>query len=354
MATKQLSPQERANNFALATRQYIQTLPDVTFADGQSVSFSIPKVRFLQKITLMVKGTFKTSHASKTTFTKSVFDKYNLIKQIRMTVNGSMNPYQISGQMLKIYNDIYDFTNDRLEESDVFKTEVLENVVSVSGTTNKVKFALDLPVTINDRDTVGIIMAQSDQTNINITIDFDSIKKIMTDTDINVSDVNIVVTPVVETYSIPPVAEAIPDYSILKLVNQQVQNVVSAGEMTIDLQTALTYRKLFVYVAKDTNLTPMEHEKIQKFSLVFNQADIPYNVSADYVALKNRRDYQGSVPLGCYVFDFSSQGIANYGGAKNYIDTERMTSLQLKAAFQDIVGNSNYIYIVGEKLARLI
>jgi hypothetical protein len=150
------------------------------------------------------------------------------------------------------------------------------------------------------------------------------------------------------------VPDAIPDYSILKIVSQEVQNIVSAGEMIIKLPTQLTYRKLFVFIATDTKLTAMSHDYIKSFQLIFNQADTPYNISADMLAYMNKKEYQGSLPAGCYAIDLSSQGIANMGGSRDYIDTERLSEFWLKINFGDIVGNSNYVYVVSEKLARLI
>ena len=352
--SEKLTPQQRAANFSLMTRQYIQTLPSMQFKEGQTLSLQLPKTRFMSKLYLQVKGTFKASHASKTAFTPSVFDKYNMLKQIRLSINSGFNPYQLSGSMLRLYNMCNNYKNVNLGP-DTFDTDKLEKVVSVAGATNKVAFTLELPITINDRDTVGIIMLQNEQTLVTLNLDCDYLKSaIMTDTDVNISDVNVTITPVLETFSIPSVAAAVPDYSIIKVVNQQVQNVVSAGEMTISLQTALTYRKLFIYLASDTKFTPIDKDFVDKFQLVFNQADTPYDIPADYVTYKNKVDYQGTIPAGCYVLDMSSQGIPNYGGARDYIDTERLTEFWLKIRFANITGNSNYVYVVGEKLAKLV
>jgi hypothetical protein len=352
-AAAQLTPQQRAANFSLATRQYIQSAPGIPFSEGQTVSYTLPKARFLQKITLQVSGTFVAKHATKTTFTPSVFDRYNLLNMVRLSINAGFNPYQISGAMLALYNKINSYKSNFLD-GDVFQTNVMQNACSPTGATNNIQFSLELPITINDRDAIGLIMLQDDTTVVQLQIDCATlIQSIMTDTDVVTSAVNITINPVLETYSIPSVATAVPDYSVLKMVNQQLLNVVSAGEMTISLQTALTYRKLFVYIAQDTKMTPMPDANISKFQLLFNQADTPYSVSNDYLTYENKKDYQGQIPLGCYVFDFSNQGIANYGGAKDYIDCERMTQFDLKVTFANIVGNSNYIYVVGEKLARL-
>jgi hypothetical protein len=352
--TSKLSPQERANNFALSTRQYIQPLAALQFVEGQTVSFNIPNYRFFQKLYLMVSGTFSSKHASKTTFTKSVFDKYNLLRQIRMDINGSLNPYQISGSMLSVYNRLSNPLNEDLD-NDVFLTNVLGNTVASSGdgASNKVNFVVELPITTNDRDIIGILNAQDKTTTLTVSIDCNTLSSLMTDTDIVNKLTGITITPLVESYSIPASPDAVPDYSILKIVNETTQSIPSIGEFTFDLPTALTYRKLFVYVATDDKWSPMAHANLGNMSLVLNGADIPYTLPAEFIAYKNKQDYQGSLPLGCYAFDFSTQGIANYGGSKNYIDTERITSFQLKVNFKNLSGSTNKIFIVAEKLARL-
>jgi hypothetical protein len=348
-----LSPQARALNFMQATRKYHQILESRQFLEGQTLSFQLPKTRLLSNIYLMVSGTFKTTHASKTTFQKGVFDKYNLIKQTRLSINNGFNPFSISGGMLNLYNKVNLFKNLNLAP-DVYGNDTLENVVSSAGTTNKVKFALELNVALNERDTVGLQNLQSESTLVTLQVDCGYLKDMMKDTDINTSDCNIMITPVIETFSIPAHPDAQPDISIIKLVNEETRQVVSAGEMIINLQTSFTYRKLYVYVASDTAKTPMDKDLITGFQLVFNQADTPINVPADFVTYENRKEYQGAVPQGCYVFDFSSQGIANLGGARDYIDTERLNEFWLKIKFGNITGNSNYVTVVSEKLARLV
>lgn len=351
MANAKLNPTQRAALFAQSTRQYKQELPSMTFKEGETISISLPKTRFLSKISLKVKGSFKVTHASKTTYTKAKFDKYKLLRQVRMSINNGFNPYQIGGVELYLYNLMNRFN---AAGADNFGLDALENVVSSGGTVDKVSYVLDLPMTLNDRDPVGLVMLQNEQTVVTLSVDCGYIKDLMTDTDITISDINIQVTPVIETFSIPMIPDAVPDYSVIKLVNEQIENVVGAGDMIIKLPVGLTYRKIMLYVATDTGFTPIDHTKLGNFQLVFNQADTPVNVSADHVAYENRKAFGGSLPAGCYAFDFSSQGIANYGGGRDYIDTERLTEFWLKVNFKEISGSSNYVYVVAEKLARLV
>lgn len=350
-AQQRLNPSQRAALFAQSTRQYKQELPSMTFKEGETISISLPKTRFLSKISLKVKGTFKASHATKTTFEATNFDKYRLLRQIRMSINNGFNPYQIGGAELYMYNLM---NNHVPKGEDKFGLDTLGKVVSVAGSVNKVAYTLDLPMTLNDRDPVGLIMLQNEQTVVTLSIDGGYLKDMMVDSDISLSDINIQVTPVIETFSIPMIPDAVPDYSVIKLVNEQIENVVGAGDMIVKLPVGLTYRKIMVFIGSDTSFTPIDHDKLGSFQLVFNQADTPYNISADHIAYENRKAYGGQLPKGCYAFDFSNQGIANLGGGRDYIDTERLTEFWLKMNFKEITGNANYVYIVAEKLARLV
>lgn len=349
-AQKLAPPQVRMMNFLQATRQYMQELPAMTFSEGNTVNVTFPKTRFLSKIYLRVKGTFTATHASKTSFTKAPFDMYRLIRQVRLTVNNGFNPYQIGGVELGGMFNLLDRYSDSI--NDPYNTNYLQNVVSSTGATNKVCYTMDLPITLSDKDLVGLVNLQHETTVVTLNVDCATVKEIMTDTDINISNINITITPVLETFSIPLDPNAVPDYSIIKLVNEDIQNVVGAGDMIVKLSTGLTYRKLLIYIASDANFTPIDTDQISNFQLVFNQADSPYNISADHLAYLNNKTYAGQLPKGAFAFDFSTQGIANLGGSRDYIDTEKLQEFWLKINFKNLTGNSNYVYVVSEKLAR--
>ena len=45
--------------------------------------------------------------------------------------------------------------------------------------------------------------------------------------------------------------------------------------------------------------------------LVFNQADIPYSIKPSLLSSLNHNQFGRVLPDGCYVFDYSWNGIAN-------------------------------------------
>lgn len=349
--TSKLTPAQRAANFNLQTRMYEQTLGSLLFKEGTTIQGTLPKSRFASKLYLMVSGTFKCTHAAKTTFSKSLFDKYNVLKQVRVNYNSGFNPYQISGSKLYLYNKLLQGKNKFLD-GDVFGTDVLENNVSAGGTTNKIKFTLELPFNINDRDTIGLMNLQYPTASTTLEIDCDNLTKVMTDTDVTVSEVNLTITPVLRTFSIPALADAVPDYSVIKLVNEEQRPISGNGDVRFELQTGLTYRKLMLYITSD-GVTPIDPSKVIRFQLAFQQADTPYTIPADYLAYKNKIQYQGSLPLGCYVFDFTDSGFVNYAGSRDYVDTENLTQLDLVITFAGLTGTDNRIYIVPEKLGKM-
>jgi hypothetical protein len=338
----QLSPAQKAMLFAQATRQNLQPIPAQAFVDGGSVSFTIPKARLLSRGYVRIYGTFKIAHAATTALTKSRFAPYNLVKQVRMQINNGFNPFQISGRGGYLYDRV-------ITGSEFDSNFTLGSTASVGGTTNTIDMFLDLSTILNDRDPVGLVMAQNQETVITITIDFNTIAGMYTDSATTVTLPAITVTPTVETFSIPAAIDSIPDMSVLKLVNEQNFNIPSTGApFQIKLPIGLTYRKLLLNFETAAGVG-MTDDEIGNISIIFNQADTPYVIHPGLLRMINSRQFRGRLPAGVVAFDFSYQGIANMGGARDYIDTERLTEFWIQAN-PSVVGN---LQVISESLAKL-
>jgi hypothetical protein len=134
----------------------------------------------------------------------------------------------------------------------------------------------------------------------------------------------------IETFSIPPVQDAFPDISVLKLVSSRNQKFSAASQQTLNLQVGTIYRKLVLYFEDEAGAPLKDADFSGNLELVFNQADIPYSVKPSVLSAKNHSQLGFTLPDGVYVFDFSNQGIPNYGGARDYIDTERLTEFWVR------------------------
>lgn len=353
MATAKLTTQQRMAMFAQATRQNIQMLPTETRNTGATtVQFNLPKSRLLSKIWIDVEADVNIKHASGTKPTVDKFAPYKLIRRISTDLNNGFSPYVIGGKELAIYNSIR--MNPGLiypqAENETGYCYMPELAASSAGTSNKMKFTVELPVTLNDRDLIGLILLQSAETNVTLSVDLANGGDLLDNAAGYTVDIEeIKITPAIETFSVPAVAEAFPDLSVLKLVSSRQDAFTGAGQNVIKLATGTIYRKLAIYVT-DAEGKPMEDEDfLSNIELVFNQADIPYSVKASSLRHINESHMGYPMPKGVYVFDFSYNGISNYSGTRDYIDTELLTEFWLRFNTQ----KAGKISVISENIARL-
>lgn len=352
MATqKQLSPQIRAANFATMTRQTLQMLPSkVAQSELTTMTFDLPKARLLSRLVIEVEAVanLKSTNA---TIPLSPYSPYAILRRISLDLNNGFSPYVVAGREAYMYNlnrlnpDVLapSTTNDR-------SMAYVENGATTGGIDRKIKFRLELPLTLNDRDPVGLILLQNAETNVQLTIDTDSIAKAFVPAGGDVITwKSLQITPLVETFSIPAVPDAVPDISVLKLVSSKSDAFAGNGQNILSLQTGTVYRKLVLYF-EDVDGNPLADSDFQgNIELVFNQADIPYSIKPSLLAARNHSQLGFPLPKGMYVFDFSNQGLPNFGGSRDYIDTERLTMFQVRFS----TTKNGKMTSVSETLSRL-
>lgn len=352
---EQLTAQQRAQLFAMSTRQNYQMLAKETAAQGATtVQFSLPKARLLSKVMVEVDATVKVKHDSKTSIEVGAFTPYKVVRRIALDLNNGFSPYVVAGEECAMYNSI-DKNGDKVYTKSNYRN-VVENgtfTASAEGAENKMSFMLELPVSINPRDPIGLILLQNDQTNVTLTVDIANGVDMFNDVDTTGYTVelsNISVTPCLETFSIPANANAYPDLSVIKLVNGRSDAMASTGQQVIKLATGTIYRKLIFQVVDEDGVAMSTEDITSNIELVFNQADINYSISPKMLKAINTRELGFELPEGMYVLDFSAGGnITNYGGTRDYIDTEKLTEFWLRFN----TGKRGKVKIVSECLARL-
>lgn len=345
-----IDPTQRAAFFSQATRKNMQMLPAVAGAANATVQFSIPKVRLLSKIRLLVTATLTAEHAANVTYVPNPFAPYNLLRRVQLEINNGFAPFNLSGRDLYFYNLVRGDASN-LTPAVAGRGKVVRGLTSspAPGTANVVRFLADLPVTLNDRDPIGLLLLQNEETVVTVTVDFNdaaSLAPAAAGYTFTLSNVSVI--PIIETFSIPIVKEAMPDLSILKLVHSKTEAIAGAGVRTLALPTGQTYRKLLVYIT-DAAGGEADADIAGNFELVMNQADIPYLIRPSVLAAINQEEFDVALPQGLWVFDFSYQGLSGYGGSRDWIDTERLTEFwfRFNAA---AAGNITAVY---ETLSKL-
>lgn len=350
---KKISAQERAMYFAQATRQTHQTLPTKRAEGEQStLVFEIPKARLLSKIILEVEAV-ATLKSTTGTIAKDAMSPYGVLRRISLDLNNGFSPFIVSGKDMYLYSlnrlnpDVLNAqTNDR-------GANYVENAATVAGKDARIKFQVVLPVTLNDRDAVGLVLLQNQETSVSLTVDVGVLKDAYKLNAANTDDVvfkSLSITPLVETYTVPPAEIARPDLSVLKIVQSKADSFAGNGQNVIKLNTGTIYRKLVMYFEDEAGNPLKDSDFNGNLELVFNTADVPISIKPSILAAKNHADLGFPLPVGVFVFDWSNQGIPNLGGTRDYIDTERLTEFWVRFS----TTKAGKLTVIPETLSRLV
>lgn len=350
-----MTVQQRNALFAQATRQNIQGMAKKKITQGATtVSFEIPKARLLSKIWLEIDYKFKLTASTSVSIPNTQLTPYAPIRRISLDLNNGWSPYVLDGKSYAVLAGM------RQQSHVVYPQADSENgfcycpynfSADASGVSNTMRTTIELPLCLNDRDPIGIILAQSPETLIEVKVDFEpESSMIPLDDGVTLEVEEITVQPIVETFSIPAVQEAFPDISVVKLCTSRTEMFAGNGQNLIDLVTGTIYRKI-AFIIEDLDGNPFADEDItSNIDLIFNTADVNYSVPPKLIRHKNEMQFGEEQPKGVYIFDFSDNGIPNYGGTRDYIDSTKLTMFQVRF-------NSNKagrIRIVSENLARLV
>jgi hypothetical protein len=338
MADQKISPAQRAELFSKATRPYQQPIPAQAGAAGGVVSFQIPKSRLLAGVALQVDAVLTATHSSATTYTPATFAPYSLIKNIRVELNNGFAPFNISGKMAYLYmlKNLYGSRSTPLLGAQTAvaasRTRSKQGITaSGAGTANTVQFIIDLPTMLNERDPIGLLMLQNEATVVTVTVTLGAAADIApAAADYTFALGNVTITPQVKTFSIPdPTIAPMPDLSVIKLVQETTQSIAAAGQTVVKLPVGNTYRALMISLDDGTNQIA-DSALTGDFELVFNTADINTRINSKQLAALNAKQYGLELPAGMFIFDFGYQGLANLGGFRDYIDTQRLTEFWLR------------------------
>jgi len=315
---QQLSPAQRAELFAVHTRQHINELPAmVGLGPDRTVNFTLPKTRMLSKIALVVEGEITIATAAATTWAR--FAPYNILRRVQVSINNGFNPVNVSGAELYL-------TNIARHNGSVLKPAAGNERTVAPGLTvgtHPFRFVAEMPITLNERDMVGLVLLQNEETVVTVNIDIGGVTNLVTPAGGTVlSFPTFRITPVITTFSIPAIPQAFPDLSVLKLLQSQVNEAPTSGQMTVRMPVGTTYRKIFL----DMNGITIPGT----IDVIFNQADTPYSITPRYLRAINEEMYGDEMPADVYALDFSYQGLADLGGLRDYIDTERLTEFWLR------------------------
>ena len=349
---EQLTAQQRALLFAANTRQHMNMLGSKSVDGGaQTISFDIPKVRLIQSFRALIEATVNVKGSAAVPI--SNLDCYKLIRSVRVDLNNGFAPVTASARDLAMLNMLRlhpAIIASAADDSTLAKCPASLAATS-GGSDNTVKFMLEIPITLNERDCTGLILAQNAESSISLSFDIANGGEIINNkSGYTVEIKSVKITPEITSFSIPSNANYFPDLSVLKCVNSRTETFPGSGVNHIKLPCGMIYRKVILYLEKSDG-TPMTPADISSnLEIVINSADIPYAVKPDMLREMNKSQYGYKFPEGMFIFDWSYQGIPNLGGSRDYVDSESISEL----LFRFTTTEAGRATVISECLSRLI
>lgn len=337
----QITPQQRAQNFGAYTRQHKQTLGSKTGTANDHIEFEVPKARLLQSISLLCN--VKINQNGDLFPNNTVNDKlelYNVLRRVSIDYNNGFSPVVASGKDIAVLNML------RIDPTTIIPSETADASMCTfedEGTTANYYFMLELPLTLNERDPVGLILAQNGQTLINFSVDIAN--------KVGAHEVTSVkVTPIITSFSVPTSELAFPDLSVLKVVDSRKEVFSAGAPNVVKLPIGMIYRKIIFGLFDDEGNAITPDKITSNIELIFNGADVPYSVDAQALRLMTVSSTGSKLPEGYYAFDFATAGVPNMAGSRDYIDCETLSTFEVRFTSAE----SGKLTIISEKISRLI
>lgn len=297
-----------AGGFLLNTRQkQIQLAPMTRLAGGGTTSIQLPKTGFLSKIWLAIRGA-----VSGTVTGPNALGLASIVSRVRLTANSGIDIFNVSGA--GYHYMLRDFLES--EYIDVSSQATARNAVTV------VSYLLDMviPVAINSRDPMGLLLLQNEQTILTLSIDWAAEATVAT----GVPGVTGTATPYLELFTVPPDPRDWPSLNIVHQILEDQQVVAGAGDFVYNWPRGNTYMQ----VLHGCGIAQSGTDAFSRYQLRLNQSDYLSNI--DIAGIDNLyRYYHGRARIaGVIPQDFlASSGLGNFGLVRDLFNSAVVTDL---------------------------
>jgi hypothetical protein len=358
---KVYSETELENEFRNKTFKNLQKEPTITLTEDSTFRFSLPNTRYTSRVYLLVRGTFDLTHASATDWNAVRHREapWNLIKKIKLDLNNGFAPFTVSAYgnyLINLCNPQNDHLRfDTTDSATNRAAVVLTDVAASGGDSNTFQMLIELPLQINKRDFKGLINTQDPNLQVTVEIETGNAEDMFTSTTgYTVGTPSWTCTPFIESFTVPANTLTDPttpliDLTTIKTVMEQTWTISASGEFIVKLPIGQWYRRVILdFHSSGTALTAAQ---ITNFIMALNQADQPLNLSSYQLAALNHQQIgeTAEFPEGSYLFDFTDQGFLNYGGSRDYINTNGLNEFWIKCQ----LGTTGTVRAYYETLTKL-
>lgn len=297
-----------AGGFVQNTRRKIIQLPQAMNrpTGGGTSSMNLPKTGLLSRIYLAIRGS-----VSGTLTSPNALGFASIISRVRMTLNSGVDMFNVSGAG-------YHY---------LLRNTLGSEYIDIAGQSNATSavtaaaFNLDVvvPVAINLRDPLGLIMLQNEQTLVTLAVDWLADASVATG-----ATVTATVTPYVELFTVPVDPQDYPPLNVVQQILEDQQTVSGAGDFAYNWPRGNTY----LQVLHGFGIGAAGADNFSKVAVRVNQSDYLQNTDIPYLDMEYR-EFRGRIrPAGGIFVDLlASSGLGNFGLTRDVFNSALVTDL---------------------------
>jgi hypothetical protein len=308
-APSQAAPAVAPVDFNGSTRRKINQQTSLVKPTGASSlqSFNIPKVGYIARIWLSIRGT-----VTGTLTVPNPLGFASIIRNVNLQINSGLQAFNLSGAgyhyLLRPF------------------LEVGQDPVPQSNATSAVTaaaFNLDMviPVMLNFRDPIGLLLAQSESTLMTLNITWESDTTVATG-----ATVNATVKPYVEFFTVPSQGSAQPPRNMIhQILEDQIAGVASGAPYPYVLPRGGLYLGLFL----GYGMGVAGADNISQLQIRAAQSDYVQSTDLDYLDMVTAATgFARQRKAGTFPIDLAgTSGLGSYDLMRDTLDTSRLTDI---------------------------
>lgn len=292
------------------TRRKVTQLPPITkpTGGGAAAIVNLPRVGLLQAIYLRITGS-----VAGTLSAQNAFGFSSIIQNITLSVNSGISLFSMSGAgynyLLRPYLSLGGDPNP-------------ESTARTAITATTFNLDMVIPVAMNARDPLGMIMLQSEQTLLTLNTTFTADATVATGATVTCN-----ITPYVVWFTVPANQKDWPNLSVAHQILEDQQSIAATGQFTYNWQRGNIYLQTvhgLGFGVSGTGADTFSHAQLR-----VNQSDYIYDDDPGLFDMESNFFTIGQTRLpGVIPFNLiGTSGFGAFDTTRDTIDSSQLTDL---------------------------
>lgn len=293
--------------FEQSTRRKLLPLSSAAKGTTNPLVWEIPKTGLLAGIYLSITGSI-----SGTLSAPNALGKASIVRTVKLVANSGIDLINLTGAMYHylLRNNIDDY-RDPVPGSDA-RSAVATGAFDVS---------MFLPIAYNAREAIGLIMLQNEQTQLTLSVEFETDSVVATG-----ATVTATVVPYIELFTVPVNPKDWPSLTTVQQIVGDSRVVAGAGDVSYRWPRGNTY--ICVDHGLGIGASPADGWTFAKVQL--NQSDViwgplpPAGVTLEYNRMHPATRLVGTIPIDLA----GTSGLGMFGSARDLLYSAAVTELE--------------------------